>query len=106
MNNRSTGQSTDPIQKSDSSCSETSRFPSGFHPPLQVIADALTLAGIDYLISDTADDLRLSGIRIFSREAITDNTKPVSAHMSPRSRNQDSAMQDDTSASATKYVYL
>lgn len=106
MNNRSTGQSTDPIQKSDSSCSETSRFPSGFHPPLQVIADALTLAGIDYLISDTADDLRLSGIRIFSREAITDDSKPVSAHMSPRSRNQDSAMQDDTSASAPKYVYL
>lgn len=127
MNNRSTGKSTDPTQKSDSSCSETSRFPSGFHPPLQVIADALTLAGIDHLISDTTDDLRFSGIRIFSREAITDDSKPVSAHMSPRirnqqssttddtsapahmsprSRNQGSAMQDDTSASAPKYVYL
>lgn len=127
MNNRSTGKSTNPTQKSDSSCSETSRFPSGFHPPLQVIADALTLAGIDYLISDTTDDLRFSGIRIFSRETITDDSKPVSAHMSPRSRNQqssttddtsapahmslqsgnqDSAMQDDTSASASKYVYL
>ena len=127
MNNRSTGQSTDPTQKSDSSSSETSRFPSGFHPPLQVIADALTLAGIDYLISDTTDDLRFSGIRIFSRETITDNSKPVSAHMSlrsgnqqssttddtsapahmsPRSQNQDSAMQNDTSASAPKYVYL
>ena len=127
MNNRSTGKSTNPTQKSVSSCSETSRFPSGFHPPLQVIADALTLAGIDYLISDTTDDLRFSGIRIFSRETITDDSKPVSAHMSPRSRNQqssttddtsapahmslqsgnqDSAMQDDTSASASKYVYL
>lgn len=127
MNNRSTGKSTDPTQKSDSSCSETSRFPSGFHPPLQVIADALTLAGIDHLISDTTDDLRFSGIRIFSREVITDDSKPVSAHMSLRSRNQqssttndtsapthmslrsrnqDSAMQDDTSTSAPKYVYL
>ena len=127
MNNRSTGQSTAPTQKSDSSCSETSRFPSGFHPPLQVIADALTLAGIDHLISDTTDDLRFSGIRIFSRETITDDSRPVSthmsprsrnqqssttddtsapAHMSPRSRNQGSAMQNDTSASAPKYVYL
>lgn len=127
MSNRTTGQSTDPTQKSDFSSSETSRFPSGFHPPLQVIADALTLAGIDYLISDATDDLRFSGIRIFSRETITDDSKPVSAHMSPRSRNQqsstandtsapthmsprsrnqDSAMQDDTSASAPKYVYL
>ena len=127
MNNRSTGKSTNPTQKSDSSCSETSRFPSGFHPPLQVIADALTLAGIDYLISDTTDDLRFSGIRIFSRETITDDSRPVSthmsprsrnqqssttddtsapAHMSPRSRNQGSAMQNDTSASAPKYVYL
>lgn len=106
MSNRTTGQSTDPTQKSDFSSSETSRFPSGFHPPLQVIADALTLAGIDYLISDATDDLRFSGIRIFSRETITDDSKPVSAHMSLRSRNQDSAMQDDTSASAPKYVYL
>ena len=81
MNNRSTGQSTAPTQKSDSSCSETSRFPSGFHPPLQVIADALTLAGIDYLISDATDDLRFSGIRIFSRETITDDSRPVSTHM-------------------------
>ena len=62
---------TDPIEKTGLSDSDPSRFQSGFRPPLQVVADALTLAGIEYLISDTPDELRLRGIRIFSAETAT-----------------------------------
>jgi len=49
-----------------------STFQSGFYPPLQVIADALELAGIDYRYPVPSDRFHLHGVRIFQKERPVD----------------------------------